>query len=118
MWLLGMIVEERGGLCLVTEYLQEGSLVDFLLGRSLLMLDRDCLLNFSLDVFKVMEYLEGNNFWPETCLSTICLFPGTKWPMSVTSTSPRKSLEQGQRQAAGQAHSTGGHESEDTLHQV
>lgn len=24
MWLLGVIVEDRGGLCLVTEYLKEG----------------------------------------------------------------------------------------------
>lgn len=103
------------GSALVTEDMEEGSLVDFLQGQSLLMLHRDCLLKFSVDVFKVMEYLEGNNFWTETCLSTICQCPGTKWPMTATSTSSRKSLAQGQRQTASQVHSTWGHESEDIL---
>ncbi|KAB1257135.1 Tyrosine-protein kinase CSK [Camelus dromedarius] len=60
--LLGVIVEEKGGLYIVTEYMAKGSLVDYLRSRGRSVLGGDCLLKFSLDVCEAMEYLEGNNF--------------------------------------------------------
>ncbi|KAJ3594069.1 hypothetical protein NHX12_006401 [Muraenolepis orangiensis] len=60
--LLGVIVEERGSLYIVTEYMAKGSLVDYLRSRGRTVLDGDCLLKFSLDVCEAMEYLEANNF--------------------------------------------------------
>ncbi|KAK1157886.1 tyrosine-protein kinase CSK [Huso huso] len=60
--LLGVIVEEKGGLFIVTEYMAKGSLVDYLRSRGRSVLGADCLLKFSLDVCEAMEYLEANNF--------------------------------------------------------
>uniref|UniRef100_A0A8C2W9X7 Tyrosine-protein kinase n=1 Tax=Cyclopterus lumpus TaxID=8103 RepID=A0A8C2W9X7_CYCLU len=60
--LLGVIVEERGSLYIVTEYMAKGSLVDYLRSRGRTVLGGDCLLKFSLDVCEAMEYLEANNF--------------------------------------------------------
>ncbi|KAK2509971.1 hypothetical protein MC885_004342, partial [Smutsia gigantea] len=60
--LLGVILEEKGGLYIVTEYMAKGSLVDYLRSRGRSVLGGDCLLKFSLDVCEAMEYLEGNNF--------------------------------------------------------
>ncbi|KAK5909376.1 hypothetical protein CesoFtcFv8_003310 [Champsocephalus esox] len=60
--LLGVIVEERGSLYIVTEYMAKGSLVDYLRSRGRTVLGGDCLLKFSLDVCEAMEYLENNNF--------------------------------------------------------
>ncbi|XP_012867418.1 PREDICTED: tyrosine-protein kinase CSK [Dipodomys ordii] len=60
--LLGVIVEEKSGLYIVTEYMAKGSLVDYLRSRGRSVLGGDCLLKFSLDVCEAMEYLEGNNF--------------------------------------------------------
>ncbi|XP_009884995.1 PREDICTED: tyrosine-protein kinase CSK, partial [Charadrius vociferus] len=60
--LLGVIVEEKGGLYIVTEYMAKGSLVDYLRSRGRSVLGADCLLKFSLDVCEAMEYLEANNF--------------------------------------------------------
>ncbi|XP_020850180.1 tyrosine-protein kinase CSK [Phascolarctos cinereus] len=60
--LLGVIVEEKGGLYIVTEYMAKGSLVDYLRSRGRSVLGGDCLLKFSLDVCEAMEYLEANNF--------------------------------------------------------
>nr|XP_051697061.1 tyrosine-protein kinase CSK [Oryctolagus cuniculus] len=57
--LLGVIVEEKGGLYIVTEYMAKGSLVDYLRSRGRSVLGGDCLLK---DVCEAMEYLEGNNF--------------------------------------------------------
>uniref|UniRef100_A0A673LX59 Tyrosine-protein kinase n=1 Tax=Sinocyclocheilus rhinocerous TaxID=307959 RepID=A0A673LX59_9TELE len=60
--LLGVIVEEQGSLCIVTEYMTKGSLVDYLRSRGRTVLGGECLLKFSLDVCEAMEYLEANNF--------------------------------------------------------
>lgn len=60
--LLGVIVEERGSLFIVTEFMAKGSLVDYLRSRGRTVLDGECLLKFSLDVCEAMEYLEVNNF--------------------------------------------------------
>uniref|UniRef100_A0A8C4TID2 Tyrosine-protein kinase n=1 Tax=Erpetoichthys calabaricus TaxID=27687 RepID=A0A8C4TID2_ERPCA len=60
--LLGVIVEEKGGLFIVTEYMAKGSLVDYLRSRGRSVLTADCLLQFSLNVCEAMEYLEANNF--------------------------------------------------------
>ncbi|XP_057203271.1 tyrosine-protein kinase CSK [Triplophysa rosa] len=60
--LLGVIVEERGSLYIVTEYMAKGSLVDYLRSRGRTVLGGECLLKFSLDVCEAMEYLEANNF--------------------------------------------------------
>ncbi|NWH24055.1 CSK kinase, partial [Grus americana] len=60
--LLGVIVEEKSGLYIVTEYMAKGSLVDYLRSRGRSVLGADCLLKFSLDVCEAMEYLEANNF--------------------------------------------------------
>ncbi|KAG5848836.1 hypothetical protein ANANG_G00103650 [Anguilla anguilla] len=60
--LLGVIVEERGSLYIVTEYMAKGSLVDYLRSRGRTVLNVDCLLKFSVDVCEAMEYLEANNF--------------------------------------------------------
>uniref|UniRef100_A0A9R1SIF5 Tyrosine-protein kinase n=2 Tax=Cyprinus carpio TaxID=7962 RepID=A0A9R1SIF5_CYPCA len=60
--LLGVIVEERGSLFIVTEYMTKGSLVDYLRSRGRTVLGGECLLKFSLDVCEAMEYLEANNF--------------------------------------------------------
>ncbi|TSK38392.1 Tyrosine-protein kinase CSK [Bagarius yarrelli] len=60
--LLGVIVEERGSLFIVTEYMAKGSLVDYLRSRGRTVLGVECLLKFSLDVCEAMEYLEANNF--------------------------------------------------------
>uniref|UniRef100_A0A672S8P6 Tyrosine-protein kinase n=1 Tax=Sinocyclocheilus grahami TaxID=75366 RepID=A0A672S8P6_SINGR len=60
--LLGVIVEERGSLFIVTEYMAKGSLVDYLRSRGRTVLGGECLLKFSLDVCEAMEYLEANNF--------------------------------------------------------
>ncbi|KAJ8790276.1 hypothetical protein J1605_021353 [Eschrichtius robustus] len=46
--LLGVIVEEKGGLYIVTEYMAKGSLVDYLRSRGRSVLGGDCLLKFSL----------------------------------------------------------------------
>lgn len=40
----------------------KGSLAGFLRWQGRLVLHGDCPLNFSLDVCKAMEYLDGNNF--------------------------------------------------------
>ncbi|TKC42802.1 hypothetical protein EI555_003872, partial [Monodon monoceros] len=45
--LLGVIVEEKGGLYIVTEYMAKGSLVDYLRSRGRSVLGGDCLLKFS-----------------------------------------------------------------------
>ncbi|KAH0619883.1 hypothetical protein JD844_014269 [Phrynosoma platyrhinos] len=60
--MLGVIVEEKGGLYIVTEYMAKGSLVDYLRSRGRSVLGGDCLLKFSLDVCEAMAYLEANNF--------------------------------------------------------
>uniref|UniRef100_A0A672SCM9 Tyrosine-protein kinase n=1 Tax=Sinocyclocheilus grahami TaxID=75366 RepID=A0A672SCM9_SINGR len=60
--LLGVIVEEKGSLFIVTEYMAKGSLVDYLRSRGRTVIGGDCLINFSMDVCKAMEYLEANNF--------------------------------------------------------
>uniref|UniRef100_A0AAY4DK52 Tyrosine-protein kinase n=1 Tax=Denticeps clupeoides TaxID=299321 RepID=A0AAY4DK52_9TELE len=60
--LLGVIVEERGSLFIVTEYMAKGSLVDYLRSRGRTVLGGECLLKFSLNVCEAMEYLEANNF--------------------------------------------------------
>uniref|UniRef100_A0A9J7YGZ5 Tyrosine-protein kinase n=2 Tax=Cyprinus carpio TaxID=7962 RepID=A0A9J7YGZ5_CYPCA len=57
-----VIVEERGSLFIVTEYMTKGSLVDYLRSRGRTVLGGECLLKFSLDVCEAMEYLEANNF--------------------------------------------------------
>ncbi|PWA29011.1 hypothetical protein CCH79_00006192, partial [Gambusia affinis] len=46
--LLGVIVEERSSLYIVTEYMAKGSLVDYLRSRGRTVLGGDCLLKFSL----------------------------------------------------------------------
>ncbi|XP_067275309.1 tyrosine-protein kinase CSK-like isoform X2 [Pseudorasbora parva] len=48
--LLGVIVEERGSLFIVTEYMAKGSLVDYLRSRGRTVLGSECLLKFSLDL--------------------------------------------------------------------
>ncbi|KAG7248382.1 hypothetical protein CRUP_001727 [Coryphaenoides rupestris] len=60
--LLGVILEEKGSLFIVTEYMAKGSLVDYLRSRGRTVLDGYSLLKFSLDVCGAMEYLEANNF--------------------------------------------------------
>lgn len=60
--LLGVIVEERGSLFIVTEYMAKGSLVDYLRSRGRTVLGGECLFKFSVDVCDAMEYLETNNF--------------------------------------------------------
>ncbi|GAA6101307.1 tyrosine-protein kinase CSK [Tachysurus ichikawai] len=60
--LLGVIVEEKGSLFIVTEYMAKGSLVDYLRSRGRSVIGGDCLIKFSIDVCEAMEYLEGNNF--------------------------------------------------------
>uniref|UniRef100_A0A673GGC8 Tyrosine-protein kinase n=1 Tax=Sinocyclocheilus rhinocerous TaxID=307959 RepID=A0A673GGC8_9TELE len=60
--LLGVIVEEKGSLFIVTEYMAKGSLVDYLRSRGRSVIGGDRLINFSMDVCKAMEYLEANNF--------------------------------------------------------
>ncbi|XP_043933126.1 tyrosine-protein kinase CSK [Protopterus annectens] len=60
--LLGVIVEDKSGLYIVTEYMGKGSLVDYLRSRGRSVLGGDCLLKFCLDVCEAMEYLEANNF--------------------------------------------------------
>ncbi|XP_072519400.1 tyrosine-protein kinase CSK isoform X3 [Salminus brasiliensis] len=60
--LLGVIVEEKGSLFIVTEYMAKGSLVDYLRSRGRTVIGGDCLLKFSMDVCEAMEYLEANNF--------------------------------------------------------
>ncbi|XP_067090146.1 tyrosine-protein kinase CSK-like [Osmerus mordax] len=60
--LLGVILEEKGSLFIVTEYMAKGSLVDYLRSRGRTVLGGDSLLKFSLDVCEAMEYLENNNF--------------------------------------------------------
>ncbi|XDV28429.1 hypothetical protein PO909_031746, partial [Leuciscus waleckii] len=59
--LLGVIVEERGSLFIVTEFMTKGSLVDYLRSRGRTVLGGECLLKFSLNVCEAMEYLEANN---------------------------------------------------------
>ncbi|MBZ3873343.1 Tyrosine-protein kinase CSK [Sciurus carolinensis] len=54
--LLGVIVEEKGWLYIVTEYMAKGSLVDYLRSRGRSVLGGDCLLKFSLDVCEAVEY--------------------------------------------------------------
>ncbi|KAI4899720.1 hypothetical protein NFI96_013629 [Prochilodus magdalenae] len=60
--LLGVIVEEKGSLFIVTEYMAKGSLVDYLRSRGRSVIRGDCLIKFSMDVCEAMEYLEANNF--------------------------------------------------------
>uniref|UniRef100_UPI003AABC2F5 tyrosine-protein kinase CSK-like isoform X2 n=1 Tax=Centroberyx gerrardi TaxID=166262 RepID=UPI003AABC2F5 len=60
--LLGVILEEKGSLFIVAEYMAKGSLVDYLRSRGRTVIGLDSLLNFSLDVCEAMEYLEANNF--------------------------------------------------------
>ncbi|KAG7268913.1 hypothetical protein CRUP_021808 [Coryphaenoides rupestris] len=64
--LLGVILEEKGSLFIVTEIHGQGrmagSLVDYLRSRGRTVLDGYSLLKFSLDVCGAMEYLEANNF--------------------------------------------------------
>ncbi|XP_015683081.1 tyrosine-protein kinase CSK [Protobothrops mucrosquamatus] len=60
--MLGVIVEEKGGLYIVTEFMAKGSLVDYLRSRGRSVLGGECLLKFSLDVCEAMAYLEANNF--------------------------------------------------------
>nr|AAI69994.1 C-src tyrosine kinase [Xenopus laevis] len=60
--LLGVIVEDKSGLFIVTEFMAKGSLVDYLRSRGRSVLGGECLLKFSLDVSEGMEYLESNNF--------------------------------------------------------
>ncbi|XP_060030207.1 tyrosine-protein kinase CSK isoform X2 [Erinaceus europaeus] len=60
--LLGVILEEKSGLFIVTEFMAKGSLVDYLRSRGRSVLGGDCLLKFSLDVCEAMEYLEIHNF--------------------------------------------------------
>ncbi|MEE6516221.1 hypothetical protein FKM82_025501 [Ascaphus truei] len=60
--LLGVIVEDKSSLFIVTEFMAKGSLVDYLRSRGRSVLGGDCLLKFSLDVSEGMEYLEDNNF--------------------------------------------------------
>ncbi|XP_069837587.1 tyrosine-protein kinase CSK isoform X2 [Dendropsophus ebraccatus] len=60
--LLGVIVEDKTSLFIVTEFMAKGSLVDYLRSRGRSVLGGECLLKFSLDVSEGMEYLEANNF--------------------------------------------------------
>ncbi|XP_069480605.1 tyrosine-protein kinase CSK isoform X2 [Ambystoma mexicanum] len=60
--LLGVILEDKSSLYIVTEFMAKGSLVDYLRSRGRAVLGGDCLLKFSLDVSEAMEYLEDNNF--------------------------------------------------------
>ncbi|KAI5617592.1 tyrosine-protein kinase CSK [Silurus asotus] len=60
--LLGVIVEEKGSLFIVTEYMSKGSLVDYLRSRGRTVIGGDCLIKFSMNVCDAMEYLESNNF--------------------------------------------------------
>ncbi|PIO38578.1 hypothetical protein AB205_0154540 [Aquarana catesbeiana] len=60
--LLGVIVEDKSSLYIVTEFMAKGSLVDYLRSRGRSVLGGECLLQFSLDVSEGMEYLEANNF--------------------------------------------------------
>ncbi|KAM4676546.1 tyrosine-protein kinase CSK [Discoglossus pictus] len=60
--MLGVIVEDKSSLYIVTEYMAKGSLVDYLRSRGRSVLGGECLLKFSLDVSEGMEYLEDNNF--------------------------------------------------------
>ncbi|XP_075713920.1 tyrosine-protein kinase CSK [Rhinoderma darwinii] len=60
--LLGVIVEDKSSLFIVTEFMAKGSLVDYLRSRGRSVLGGECLLKFSLDVSEGMEYLEDNNF--------------------------------------------------------
>ncbi|KAG8576129.1 hypothetical protein GDO81_009779 [Engystomops pustulosus] len=60
--LLGVIVEDKSSLFIVTEFMAKGSLVDYLRSRGRSVLGGECLLKFSLDVSEGMEYLEANNF--------------------------------------------------------
>ncbi|CAH2273401.1 tyrosine- kinase CSK [Pelobates cultripes] len=60
--LLGVIVEDKSSLYIVTEFMAKGSLVDYLRSRGRSVLGGECLLKFSLDVSEGMEYLESNNF--------------------------------------------------------
>ncbi|KPP72805.1 hypothetical protein Z043_108164, partial [Scleropages formosus] len=46
--LLGVILEEKGSLYIVTEYMAKGSLVEYLRSRGRTVLGGDCLLKFSL----------------------------------------------------------------------
>lgn len=60
--LLGVIVEDKSSLYIVTEFMAKGSLVDYLRSRGRSVLGGECLLQFSLDVSEGMDYLEANNF--------------------------------------------------------
>ncbi|KAK3564647.1 hypothetical protein QTP86_024241 [Hemibagrus guttatus] len=60
--LLGVIVEEKGSLFIVTEYMAKGSLVDYLRSRGRSVIGGDCLIKFTVDVCEAMAYLEANNF--------------------------------------------------------
>ncbi|OCT87060.1 tyrosine-protein kinase CSK [Xenopus laevis] len=60
--LLGVIVEDKSDLFIVTEFMAKGSLVDYLRSRGRSVLGGECLLKFSFDVSEGMEYLESNNF--------------------------------------------------------
>uniref|UniRef100_A0A671MZ59 Tyrosine-protein kinase n=1 Tax=Sinocyclocheilus anshuiensis TaxID=1608454 RepID=A0A671MZ59_9TELE len=59
--LLGVIVEEQGSLCIVTEYMTKVGGVSLNVAVKSCIVS-ECLLKFSLDVCEAMEYLEANNF--------------------------------------------------------
>ncbi|KAF5922947.1 hypothetical protein HPG69_013292, partial [Diceros bicornis minor] len=90
---LGMIVEEKGGLYIVTEYMAKGSLVDYQWLWGQWMLGGDCLCEFSLDFCEAMEYPEGNNFIHRTWLPASCWCPGVTWPRSCTDSRHRQAAE-------------------------
>ncbi|XP_057693667.1 tyrosine-protein kinase CSK-like isoform X2 [Corythoichthys intestinalis] len=60
--LFGVIPEEDGTFYIITEYMRNGTLVDYLRSRGRTVLTNDALSDFSLHVCEAMVYLESNNF--------------------------------------------------------
>ncbi|XP_077372269.1 tyrosine-protein kinase CSK-like [Festucalex cinctus] len=60
--LLGVISEADGSLLIITEYMRQGTLVDYLRSRGRAVLTSVTLLKFALHVCEAMVYLESNNF--------------------------------------------------------
>ncbi|XP_057693775.1 tyrosine-protein kinase CSK-like [Corythoichthys intestinalis] len=60
--LLGVIAEEDGTLYIITEYMRNGTLVDYVRSRGRTVLTSVALTDFSLHVCEAMVYLESNNF--------------------------------------------------------
>ncbi|XP_077453322.1 tyrosine-protein kinase CSK-like isoform X1 [Stigmatopora argus] len=60
--LLGVIAEEDGTLYIITEYMRNGTLVDYLRSRGRAVLTSVALTDFTLHVCEAMVYLESSNF--------------------------------------------------------